>query len=107
MQNLFHLFQSCFSTNGYADSFWYSIGKDIGDNFIGWNGIGSTTNASTVIEDILTVKNDSKKPHVKLKFKSSQNGFVFFQKELTEFTNPRYPIGRCHKVNNSSKSSSE
>ena len=101
MQNLFHLFQSCFSTNGYTESYWYSIGRGISDNFIGWNGIGSKTNASTIIEEILTVKNDSKKPHVKLKFKSSQYGFVFYQKAQTEFTNPRYPIGRCHKVNNS------
>ena len=38
------------SGHGYTDAFWYSIGKDMESNFIGWNG-NHSSNASNVLED--------------------------------------------------------
>merc|ERR1711976_940232 len=84
-----------FNGHGYTDAFWYSIGKDMESNFIGWNG-NHSSNASNVLEDFLTIKKNSKKPIVRLKFKTGDK--IFYKYTRIYFTNPTYPIGRCYKV---------
>ena len=89
------------SKYGYTDAFWYSLGKDVGAKFIGWRG-NNSFEIEKIINDIAMMKTEDPIPKVTLKFKKEKS--LMFLKGNIEYTQVRYPFGRCLKVKYPEKS---
>ena len=81
--------------NGYHNSFWYSLGMNTSETFLGWSGNNSLGTLQT-IEDISTLKNTSSLPLARLKMKF-ENDYRWFTTNFS-YTRTMHPLGRCLRV---------
>ena len=81
--------------NGYSNPYLFFMGRNNTGHSVGWTN-GPGFNAMDILEDVTTMKNNSKLPKISLKYKLNGK-FNFIDVNMT-FTRVTYPTGRCLKV---------